>query len=64
MGSPIVIAHHVMWTLYGWWLFDMLPPASTWLGAPLIVIAGLIIAWRERRFTRPDERDIARAEGP
>lgn len=19
-GQPIVIAHHIMWTLYGWWL--------------------------------------------
>ena len=33
------------------------------LFVPLIVAAGLIIAWREHRLTRPDERDIARAEG-
>jgi drug/metabolite transporter (DMT)-like permease len=65
VASVIVMDYSgLFWaTLYGWWLFDMLPPASTWLGAPLIVIAGLVIAWREHRFTRPDERDIARAEG-
>jgi hypothetical protein len=27
------------------------------------VIAGLVIAWREHRLTRPDERDVVRAEG-
>lgn len=65
VASVIVMDYSgLFWaTLYGWWLFDMLPPASTWLGAPLIVIAGLVIAWREHRLTRPTERDIARAEG-
>jgi drug/metabolite transporter (DMT)-like permease len=65
VASVIVMDYSgLFWaTLYGWWLFGMLPPASTWLGAPLIVIAGLVIAWREHRLTRPDERDIARAEG-
>jgi drug/metabolite transporter (DMT)-like permease len=38
-------------TLLGWWVFDKLPPASTWLGAPLIVAAGLLIAWREHRLS-------------
>ena len=65
VASVIVMDYSgLFWaTLYGWWLFDMLPPPSTWLGAPLIVIAGLVIAWREHRLTRPTERDIARAEG-
>jgi drug/metabolite transporter (DMT)-like permease len=65
VASVIVMDYSgLFWaTLYGWWLFGMLPPASTWLGAPLIVIAGLVIAWREHRLTRPDERDVARAEG-
>ena len=65
VASVIVMDYSgLFWaTLYGWWLFDMLPPTSTWLGAPLIVIAGLVIAWREHRLTRPTERDIARAEG-
>jgi drug/metabolite transporter (DMT)-like permease len=65
VASVIVMDYSgLFWaTLYGWWLFDTLPPATTWFGAPLIVIAGLVIAWREHRFTRPDERDVARAEG-
>lgn len=65
VASVIVMDYSgLFWaTLYGWLLFGMLPPASTWLGVPLIIAAGLIIAWREHRLTRPDERDIARAEG-
>jgi drug/metabolite transporter (DMT)-like permease len=39
-------------TLWGWLVWDRLPPAATWLGAPLIVAAGLVIAWRERRLGR------------
>lgn len=35
-------------TLYGWLLFDILPPAATWIGAPIIILSGLYIVWRER----------------
>ncbi len=65
VASVIVMDYSgLFWaTLYGWLLFGVLPPGTTWLGVPLIVAAGLIIAWREHRLTRPDERDIARAEG-
>ena len=65
VASVIVMDYSgLFWaTLYGWLLFGMLPPASTWLGAPLIVAAGLVIAWREHRLSRPDERDVVRAEG-
>lgn len=34
-------------TLLGWWLFQTLPSATTWLGAPIIVASGLYIIWRE-----------------
>lgn len=34
-------------TLWGWIVFDHLPPPTTWLGAPVVIAAGLIIAWRE-----------------
>lgn len=65
VASVIVMDYSgLFWaTLYGWLLFETLPPASTWLGIPLIVAAGLVIAWREHRLTRPDDRDVARAEG-
>lgn len=39
-------------TLYGWLVWDNFPPFTTWLGAPVIMAAGLIIAWREHRLAR------------
>ena len=36
--------------LWGWLVFAHLPPAATWIGAPIIVAAGLVIAWREHRL--------------
>lgn len=38
-------------TLYGWLLWDHVPDAMLWLGAPLIVLAGLVIVWREHRLS-------------
>lgn len=39
-------------TLYGWGIWGTLPPHTTWIGAPLIIIAGLIITWREHHLSR------------
>ncbi len=39
-------------TLFGWLVWDTLPGTGTWLGAPLIIAAGLIIAWRQNRLYR------------
>jgi drug/metabolite transporter (DMT)-like permease len=39
-------------TLFGWLVWDHLPPMTTWLGTPLIIAAGIIIAWREHRLAR------------
>jgi drug/metabolite transporter (DMT)-like permease len=39
-------------TAYGYTIFGHLPPASTWLGAPLIIAAGLIITWREHHLSK------------
>jgi len=39
-------------TLWGWLVFDHLPPAATWIGGPLIMAAGLVIAWREHVLLR------------
>lgn len=53
--SRIVVMDYtaLIWaTLWGWLVWDRLPPAATWLGAPLIVAAGLTIAWREHRLGR------------
>ncbi|MFM9936259.1 MAG: DMT family transporter [Novosphingobium sp.] len=35
-------------TLWGWLVFANVPPPQTWIGAPAIIAAGLIIAWREQ----------------
>ena len=37
-------------TLYGWLVWSTLPPTTTWLGAPLVIGAGAVIGWRERRL--------------
>lgn len=39
-------------TFYGWLVWDSLPPVSMWLGAPLIIAAGIIIIWRARLLAR------------
>lgn len=54
VASVIVMDYTALiWaTLYGWLIWDHLPPLATWLGAPAIVAAGLIIAWRERRLAK------------
>ncbi len=63
VASVIVMDYSsIVWaTLFGWLLFATLPSPSTWAGAPLIILAGLIIGWRERmahkKFT--DQRAIA-----
>ncbi|MCB2065564.1 MAG: EamA/RhaT family transporter, partial [Erythrobacter sp.] len=50
VSSVIVMDYSsIVWaTLYGWLFFAALPVATTWLGVPLVVGAGLIITWRER----------------
>lgn len=54
IASVIVMDYSaLLWaTLYGWALWQHVPPLATWLGAPLIVAAGSIIAWREHRLAR------------
>ena len=49
VASVVVMDYSsLIWTgLFGEMVFHQNPPASTWAGAPLIVAAGLAIAWRE-----------------
>jgi len=54
LSSVIVMDYSALFwaTLYGYLLFDTLPPGSTWFGAPLIAGAGIVIAWREHHLSR------------
>ena len=54
VASVIVMDYSALvWaTIYGWLIWDELPPAATWLGAPVIIAAGAIIAWREHLHNR------------
>ena len=53
----------LLWaTWYGWSVFDRAPSANLWIGAPLIISAGLLIAWRERRLAVAKARLGAQAE--
>ena len=53
--SSVIVMDYTQfgWALgWGWLVYGQLPPASTWLGAPAVIAAGLIIAWREHVRTR------------
>jgi drug/metabolite transporter (DMT)-like permease len=53
----------LLWTaLLGWLVFSDLPSVSVLQGAPLIIGAGLIIAWREHYLAR--QRAVTVAEYP
>jgi len=39
-------------TLFGYFVFDRLPPYAIWIGAPIIIMAGMIVMWREHRLSR------------
>ena len=41
----------LLWaSLLGWLLFLQLPSPWTWVGAPIVIAAGLVILWREQRL--------------
>lgn len=39
-------------TIYGYAIFGRVPPSTLWIGAPLIILAGLTIFYRERVIAR------------
>lgn len=52
----------LLWAaLLGLWIFAELPSYSTWIGAPVIIVSGLVIVWREHRLAR---RGTAPSAGP
>jgi drug/metabolite transporter (DMT)-like permease len=55
--APFMYWQMVGSVIVGYIISGLLPDASTWLGAAIIMCAGLYIAWREtreRRVARPD----------
>jgi drug/metabolite transporter (DMT)-like permease len=41
----------LLWaSLLGWLVFHQLPSRWTWIGAPIVIAAGLVILWREQRL--------------
>lgn len=54
VASVIVMDYSsLVWaTLLGWLVWNHLPPAATFIGAPLIVAAGIVIFWREHLLAR------------
>lgn len=61
VASVIIIDYTtIIWaTLYGWLVWDHLPTLSLWFGGPLIVAAGVVIAWREHRLSRAQPASTA-----
>ncbi|WP_394731049.1 DMT family transporter [Altererythrobacter sp. GH1-8] len=54
-AATIIIIDYtsLLWAVgYGWSVFDKPPSAGLWLGAPLILGAGLLITWREAVLVR------------
>jgi drug/metabolite transporter (DMT)-like permease len=58
--SSVVAMDYIalLWsTLGGFLVWDHLPTAATWIGAPIIIASGLYIAWREHRLQIKTARD-------
>lgn len=54
--SSVIVVDYIQlaWaTFWGWLIFDHLPPSSTWVGAPVIIGASLVIVWREHGQGKP-----------
>lgn len=49
--APLDYANLLLAVAYGYFVFGEIPRASTWIGAPLVIAAGLVILWREYRNT-------------
>jgi len=47
--APLDYTNLLVAVAFGYFFFDEIPQVSIWLGAPLVIAAGLIILWREYR---------------
>ena len=63
VASVVVIDYTTLiWaTAYGWLIWDVVPSAATWLGAPLVIAAGVVIVLREHRLSRAGSKSAVAA---
>jgi drug/metabolite transporter (DMT)-like permease len=47
MTAPLDYTTMLLAVALGYYVFGEIPFASTWLGAPLVIVSGIIIIWRE-----------------
>lgn len=52
LAAPLQYLEIVSGTLLGWWVFSDFPDPLTWLGAIIIIGAGIYVFYRERRVQR------------
>lgn len=56
--APLQYLEIVSATVFGWLVFNHFPDGMKWLGIAIIVVSGLYIIWRERRFTTKPVSDV------
>ena len=52
MIAPLDYTNMIISVGLGYAFFDEIPGTATWIGAPLVIAAGLLILWREYRLKR------------
>ena len=57
--APLDYSNLIMAVLLGYAVFDEIPALSIWIGAPLVIGAGLIILWREYALKKQLSSPIA-----
>jgi drug/metabolite transporter (DMT)-like permease len=50
--APFEYSSMIWAVIYGWLIFNDFPDAYTWIGAAVVVAAGLLMIWRDRQFDR------------
>ena len=49
----------LLWSsLFGWLIWNYVPGPATWIGAAIIIVSGLYIAWREHQLSIARETEI------
>ena len=49
----------LLWSsVFGWLIWNYVPGPATWIGAAIIIVSGLYIAWREHRLSIARETEI------